>query len=339
MDKKKARNFSYVITSNNIENLNDYLRELICKYHLIVFENTRIEGVIIFENTKTYLSVLKLLKREEMDRIELEILSSKKTTDQILKEYKKKNYWDNGYIVYKKYERKKNQELLNDMILPIANMMQTITSQTNHISIQNRDMMNTLQKELLEKISNSTTVIHNHTTTNHNNINNKFNIHLFLNESCKDAINFQDFIDQIQIEDDDLLFAKDHGFVKSIVNVIEKELNKCDIYNRPLHCTDIKRDILHIREENKWVKENGKESFKIQKAIRNISHKKNKKVFEFLQMNPEYTDPNSNKYNEYEPLMLNLIGGYGQEYDKNTNKVIHELSKQVYISNKENIIM
>jgi hypothetical protein len=327
MEKTKSRNFSYKIM-NMIDS--EYLQKIDCKYQIYVSENNRIEGIIMFENTKTYLSVYKLLKTEKIS-LELNILQTKKITDQIISEYKQKDYWDNGSMAYKKYERKKNSELLNEIIMPIANMMKGLTVQNHDLVFQNKEIT-TLHKELLEKImipSTTTTIVNNTTTTNHIN---KFNIQIFLNEKCKDAINFQDFIDNIQIEDSDLIFAKDHGFVKSIVNVIEKELNKCDIHTRPLHCTDIKRDILHIREENKWIKENGKDSQKIQKAIRNISHKKNKKAVEFFKTYPEYTDPKSQKYNDYEPILFNVMCGYGDEYKKNMNKVIHELSKHVHIS-------
>jgi hypothetical protein len=312
------------------------LESIDCKYHIIKYEyetkDSFIEGILFLKNAKTISSVKNLLLITDNKIHILQQLCSKKDKprmNELIFSYKSsKHFWEKGtaYNYYKKEEKPEpaiNKTQVDDIyrnnISEIIEQMQQDRKMVNELLLQN--------KELIQKVS-EPKIINNHTTNQ-----NKFNINIFLKESCKDAINFNDFIDNIQIEDSDLLFAKDHGFAKSIMNVIKKELNKCDIYTRPLHCTDMKRETLHIKEKEGWITETGKQSLKMQKAIRNISHKKNKKLGEYIENHPEYTSPASKKYEEYEPFMKNVIGfGCGQEYDKNEKQVLQDVAKQVFIS-------
>lgn len=340
----RTRNYYYKIYESDHNKINErkiMLEMIDSKYHIIKYEyevnDSFIEGILFLKNAKTISSVKNLLLMPDNKIHILQQLCSKKDKSKIneilLSCKSSKIFWEKGipYKYHKKEEDKPQENTESSInktnidyrsnILEIIEQMQQDRKMVNELILQN--------KELIQKV-NEPKIINNHTTTNQN----KFNINIFLKESCKDAINFNDFIDNIQIEDSDLLFAKDHGFAKSIMNVIKKELNKCDIYTRPLHCTDMKRETLHIKEKEGWITENGKQSLKLQKAIRNISHKKNKKLGEYIENHPEYTSPASKKYEEYEPFMKNVIGfGFGQEYEKNEKQVVQEVAKQVFISN------
>lgn len=338
MSNSRIRNYYYKIYESDNNKINErktMLEGIDCKYHIIKYDinESFIEGIVFLINAKTVSSMKNLLLLSDNKKDILQQLCSKKDKikiNEFILSYKSsKTFWENG-IPYKYHKKKEdkpqessknkiNVDYYSNNISEIIEQMQQDRKMVNELILQN--------KELIQKM-NEPKIINHHTT------NQKFNINIFLKESCKDAINFNDFINNIQIEDSDLLFAKDHGFAKSIMNVIKKELKKCDIYTRPLHCTDMKRETLHIKEKEGWITENGNQSLKIQKAIRNISHKKNKKLGEYIKNHPEYTSPASKQYEEYEPFMKNVIGfGYGQEYEKNEKQVVQEVAKQVFISN------
>ena len=125
------------------------------------------------------------------------------------------------------------------------------------------------------------------TNTNSNNITNKnnktFNINMFLNDQCKDAITLADFIKNIQIENEDLFYAKDHGYVDSMIRILTNSLKQYTITERPLHCTDVKRETMHIKNQAGWIKEKGSESEDMTNAIKSLSKKKMNKLSNYIQ--------------------------------------------------------
>jgi hypothetical protein len=118
--------------------------------------------------------------------------------------------------------------------------------------------------------------------TIHDHSNNKkiTNIQLFLNTECKDAITFQDFIRQIEISDDDMVCLKEHGYIESVSRLLRRELKNYDVFKRPLHCTDSKREVLHIKAQEGWTKESP-QGESMDKAFRQISHKHTRKFSQF----------------------------------------------------------
>ena len=117
---------------------------------------------------------------------------------------------------------------------------------------QNSELVKTIN-EIVPKIG---------TTNNITNNTNNFNLNVFLNEKCKDALNINDFIDSLKITLDDLLFSKKNGISKGITDVMIKGLKELDVYKRPIHCTDIKRDIMYIKDEDKWHKDDNHDKIK-----------------------------------------------------------------------------
>jgi hypothetical protein len=178
--------------------------------------------------------------------------------------------------------------------------------------------------ELLEVIKNGT---HN-TTNSHNNSHNKtFNLQFFLNETCKDAMNLMDFVDSIQLQLTDLEKVGKIGYVEGISNIITTNLKALDITQRPIHCTDNKREILYIKDEDKWEKE-VEEKNKIRKAIKLVAHKNIKMIQKFKEIHPDCIHSNSNKSDQYNKIIIESMCDNDTEKDA---KIIKNIAKGVVI--------
>ena len=166
----------------------------------------------------------------------------------------------------------------------------------------------------------------------HNNSYNKtFNLQIFLNETCKDAMNLMDFVDSLKIQLSDLENVGKMGFIDGISNIIIKNLKALEITQRPVHCSDSKREILYIKDEDKWEKEN-EEKNKLKKAIKYIAHKNCKLIPEWKAKNPECINSYSSKSDEYNKIVLESMGGnlYNENLN-NENKIIKKIAKEVII--------
>ena len=166
----------------------------------------------------------------------------------------------------------------------------------------------------------------------HNNSYNKtFNLQIFLNETCKDAMNLMDFVDSLKIQLSDLENVGKMGFIDGISNIIIKNLKALEITQRPVHCSDSKREILYIKDEDKWEKEN-EEKNKLKKAIKYIAHKNCKLIPEWKAKNPECINSYSSKSDEYNKIVLESMGGnLCNEGLNNENKIIKRIAKEVII--------
>ena len=187
---------------------------------------------------------------------------------------------------------------------------------------------NELQLQMLEicKNSNATNNSHNNTHSH----NKTFNLQVFLNEECKDAMNMSEFIKNIVLQSSDLLDVGQLGYVEGISKIIIKEMNEIDQNKRPMHCSDAKRETIYIKEENKWEKE-GPDHYKLMCAIKNIE-KKNMGVLlnEWMPEHPEHRNSESSLNDEYLKLMKETMNGSAD----NINKVIKRIAKEVMIDKK-----
>jgi hypothetical protein len=187
-----------------------------------------------------------------------------------------------------------------------------------------KDMMIDQNKQIFE-LANKIGNISESTTTNNttnNTINNKFNLTVFLNEQCKDAINIEDFVDSLQIHLKDLENTKDQGLVNSISNILINGLNKLDISKRPIHCTDIKRDVLYIKDEEKWEKDQQKN--KIKQSINEIANKQRIAINQWTEANPNWME-NEELKDEYVKLVNHLMHPV-EDTEKEQNKIIKKVS-------------
>jgi hypothetical protein len=185
---------------------------------------------------------------------------------------------------------------------------------------------NELQKQMLEVIKNGTNV----NNTNINSHNKTFNLQLFLNETCKDAMNIMDFVDSIKIQLADIESIGQLGFVNGISKLIIKNLKALDENMRPVHCSDPKRDSLYVKDANVWEKEDP-ENKKIKKAIKYISHKNICAIPEWKAKYPDCIYSDSKKSDQYNHIIIEAMGGPGDNDAEKADKIIKKIAKEVTI--------
>lgn len=191
-----------------------------------------------------------------------------------------------------------------------------------HEEITDKDLMIMIVKqntELINVIKNGT----NNTINSNNNSNNKtFNLQFFLNETCKDAINISDFVNSIKPQLADLEVTGRLGYVEGVSNIIMNNLNNLNNHERPIHCSDQKREVFYIKDNNEWIKENEDKPI-LTKAIKIIANENIKNINEWKKIHPDCTDPESKKNNLYLKIVSNAMSGSTvEESAKNINKII-----------------
>ena len=167
-------------------------------------------------------------------------------------------------------------------------------------------------------------------TNCNNNNNNKFNINIFLNEQCKDALNIMDFVDQMQLKLTDFESYGEKGYVESVSQIMVRELKGLDVTKRPIHCSDVKREVLYIKDNDAWEKET-EEKEKIKKAINIVGQKNFKQIQEWKVQNPEYNNSKTKKHAQYVKIISNSCGSDEQEDDKYFNKIIRNIANNVIL--------
>jgi hypothetical protein len=186
-----------------------------------------------------------------------------------------------------------------------------------------------LQKQILELAKESKSIVNSNNTTN-NTTNNKFNLQIFLNEKCKDAFNITDFISNINVGFKDFENFGRLGYVGSINNILIRELKEIDVYKRPIHCSDLKREVIHVKDNDTWVKDDDKKHMK--RAIKLIEHKNIKLVPGWLKANPKADDISTKKHEEYMKILNNSMGEMKDEdNERNYEKIIRNVSKEILI--------
>ena len=183
--------------------------------------------------------------------------------------------------------------------------------------------------ELIKK-DNSTNITNN--TTNNTNCHNSFNLNLFLNEKCKDAINISDFVDNVKMQLSDLENFGHLGYVEGISRILIKNLNDLDTLKRPIHCSDLKREVLYIKDNNEWTKET-EEKLVIKNAIKQVANKNIKQIQTWKQENPDCIHSESRKNDQYMNIVMNsMSGGTSEEQCNNISQIIKNVSKEVIIN-------
>ena len=206
--------------------------------------------------------------------------------------------------------------------------MMTENNEIKNMLIKENQELRSQIKELIPKVGSNNSVTNNN-NNNNNNINNKFNIQIFLNEQCKDAINIKDFIESIKISLEQLEQIQNKGLVEGLATAILENIGRLSLYERPIHCTDIKRETLYIKHDNIWEKDETKQNIK--KAIKELSHKPYYTLKEWLDNNPNYMD-DENKQNYFIQATRTL----GKKCDAIDEKVIKKICFNTYI--KDNIL-
>ena len=151
----------------------------------------------------------------------------------------------------------------------------------------------------------------------------------FLNEQCKDAMNIKDFVDSFQLQFSDLERVGELGYVDGISELIINKLNEMDVYKRPIHCSDTKRDIMYVRAENVWEKETNGHS-RLRLFIKQITHKNIKLIPLWAAIHPQAKDHQHPLNDNYLSMVSQAMGGRGN-LEESENKIIKRIAKTVYI--------
>ena len=216
-------------------------------------------------------------------------------------------------------------EIINKLLLDNQRTTNDNHELRNFIIEQSKTIEKVMEKNT--EVVNKALDIAKPTNTTINNNNQRFNINVFLNEQCKDAINFSDFVKNIQISYEDLENNAQLGFVNGISKIFLDNLKQLDVNERPIHCTDVKRETMYIKDENTWTKQSDDE--KLQKAIQTVSYRSMGKLAEWKQENPDYKDCNSEFSQKCLDIQKQTLAG--SDRPVYYPKVIHALARETVV--------
>ena len=239
------------------------------------------------------------------------------TQDDILSNEPIKNY------IMKLMEQ--NNELKNMFIQQNTELIQ----QKNEFMQQTAELhekMDTLAENPLQQITN---IQNNNKITN-----NQFNLNVFLQQTCKDAINMSDFIDSLEINTKSLERTGTHGYVHGISKIFMDGIRKLKVHERPIHCTDLKREVLYIKDNDTWTKDT-EDNKQFKKALATVVHRNMIQIVKWEEENPETSNPESKTYEFYFELARQSMGGGDQDVtDRNNEKILKAIAQEVHIDKK-----
>jgi hypothetical protein len=213
--------------------------------------------------------------------------------------------------------------MLTNLVLEVVKQNQELINQNNETQKQNQ----TLTNKLYEICKNGT----NNTMINNNSHNKTFNLNVFLNEQCKDAMNITEFVESLQIQMSDLENVGKLGFVEGISNIIIKNLKNLDVTQRPIHCTDKKRETLYIKDEDKWEKEDD-EKKKLRKVIKRVASKNQRLLSKFKEEHPDCSKASSKYSDQYNKIIVESMGGSGDNDIEKEDKIIKKITNVTTIN-------
>jgi len=233
----------------------------------------------------------------------------------------------------------------NDILISDPPVEFTASSDPNQLSIitelfhdqlkENKELKEMLieqNKKLIELAEKNQGQITN--ITNNNNNTNNFNLQFFLNEQCKDALNIMEFINQLQLKTSDLDMVGRLGYTEGISKLFIRGLKELDIFKRPIHCSDLKREVLYVKDQDSWEKDND-EKKKMKNAIKYIAAKNFKQIHQWQEENPDSNDYDTKKHMDYHQIVIHSMGGSTKEEDEqHYNKIIRNVAKEVTIDKK-----
>ena len=228
--------------------------------------------------------------------------------------------------------QQEEESISNDLVVELIKQ----NKEFQHIIVEQ-------SKHIMHMAHHSTTNSHNtniqdtNININNNNSHNKFNLNVFLNETCKDAMNINEFVDSVKISLKDIENVGSLGYVEGISKIILNNLNQLEVTKRPIHCSDAKREIIHIKENNVWERE-GETKPKLTNTIKHIAHKNVLSLRDWKAANPDYRDSECKKNDVYMRIVNESMGACDKELDeKNYQRIIHNIAKETHIAKPSNI--
>ena len=229
-------------------------------------------------------------------------------------------------------DKKETEEIKETELGKLTELFVNIVKQNQDLFIDVVKQNQELQKTLLEMSSKMIVPSINTTNnTNNNNTTNNFNLQIFLNETCKDALNLTDFVSSLQVKLKDLEETAKNGYTEGVSRIFINGLNELDVNMRPIHCSDAKRETLYIKNNDEWTKEDADKS-NITKAVKRVSNKNIQQIFEWQKKYTNYKDPESKQNDRYQEMLFTAMGGStDEEQSKNLDKIIRNITKEVII--------
>jgi hypothetical protein len=231
-----------------------------------------------------------------------------------------KKMFDEDLIISNTDVQTLSNQITPDLILSVLEQNKELT---NLVVEQNKTIME------LAKNGPGNTISNNNINSN----NKTFNLQFFLNETCKDAMNITDFVDSLKLQLSDLENVGKLGFVEGISSIIVKNLQALDVHKRPVHCADKKREVLYIKDEDKWEKEDEKKN-KMRKVIKNVAYKNERLLQKYKEVHPGCNFSESKYSDQYSKLVIEAMGGVGNNDSEKEDKIIQKIAKEVVIDKK-----
>ena len=245
-----------------------------------------------------------------------------------------------------------NTTIAQDDILsnePIKNYIMKLVEQNIQLSEQTNELKNMFiqqnNKHSEELINHNTelqeikTILSEQppqqiTNIQNNKINNQFNLNVFLQQTCKDAINMSDFIDSLEINTKSLERTGTHGYVNGISKIFTDGIRKLKVHERPIHCTDLKREVIYIKDNDKWEKDT-EDNKQFKKALATVVHRNMIQIVKWEEENPDTSNPESKIYEFYFEVVRQSLGGGDHDVTaRNNEKILKAIAKEVHIDRK-----
>jgi CHAT domain-containing protein len=302
-NEKTPKNPIYFCCENcqfNTSNKKDYTRHILTAKHKRLTntnENTLFTQIYSCNCGKTYNHMSSLCKHKKTCIVENIIV------EPVVSE---------PFVLNNEFENPEN--LIKYLMKENAEFKSLLMEQNKQLIDQNKQMI-----EIAKKTGNNITN------------NNSFNLNMYLNETCKDALNIMDFVNQLKIGIKDLEETGRLGFADGISKIFINGLKQLDVSNRPVHCSDSKREILYIKNNNEWNKEDDERKV-LTSAIKHVVNKNIKQIPEWTKVNPDYNDYHSKQNDKYLQIVMESMSGSSQEEaNKNYNKIIKNIAKETVI--------
>ena len=272
-----------------------------------------------------------LLTAKHKKRTNLNVLEQKNADPKYVCKYCEKVYKARNSLWY--HENRCDKKICTNTILDpteildddnkLISLILDVVKSNSELQKQNQDF----QQQMLELCKNG---INNNSVNQVNSNNKTFNLNVFLNEQCKDAMNIMEFVDSIKLDLSDAEMVGKLGYINGISNIIIKHLKALDVHMRPVHCTDLKRETLYVKYQDVWEKE-GDDNKLIRKAIKHISSKNHNAAETFKEIHPDCMEYNSKHGDHFLKLRIEALGGSGNDSYEGHSKIIKNIAKAVTI--------
>jgi len=225
-----------------------------------------------------------------------------------------------------------NRNIRNTLVEHTQQFQNTLVEQNQQFQNTLVEQVQTTQTQLVELAKNQQT-INNSLVQNNCDNRTQFSINIFLNQDCKDAIDINQFVDSISVSVSDFIATGEMGHVSGISRIITNKLRELDVYQRPIHCTDAKRETIYIKNKDGWEREtDDKPHFR--EVVHKVTNKNLKQLPAWQRQNPRFSQINTEENEKFIQYSLAALGNESNEENKDVDRIMHTVSKDIVIDKK-----